>query len=47
MIQKVSKLYVTKLRIVQLYEVDFNTMLKHLMGEMLMGHSEMHGLNRN
>ena len=30
MIQKVERLYVNKLRIVQLYEADFNTMLKHL-----------------
>ena len=45
MIQKVKKLYVTKLRIVQLYEADFNTMLKYLLGRRLMGHSEDHGLN--
>ena len=42
MIQKVRKPYVTKLRIVQLYEADFNTMLKYLLGRRLMGHSEDH-----
>ena len=47
MIQKVSKPYITKLRIVQLYEADFNTMLKHLMGKILMAHSEIYGLNGN
>ena len=47
MIQRVSKPYITKLMIVQLYEADFNTMLKLLMGKRLMGHSEKHGLNGN
>ena len=47
MIQKVSKPCVTELRIVQLYKADFNTMLEHLMGKRLMGHSELHGLNGN
>ena len=37
--------YVTKLRIVQLHEVDFNTILKYLLRRRLMGHSEEHGLN--
>jgi hypothetical protein len=45
MIQKVSKPYVTKLRIMQLYEADFNTMLKLMLGRRLMGHSEKYGLN--
>ena len=34
-----------KLRIVQLYEPDFNTMLKLMLGRRLMWHSERHGLN--
>ena len=34
-----------KLRIVQLYEADFNTMLKFLLGFRLMKHSEYHGIN--
>ena len=37
--------YVTKLRIVQLYEADFNTMLKFLLGYQLMQHSEKHGIH--
>ena len=45
MIQKVKKPYITKLRIVQLYEADFNTMLKHLLGKRLMSHSEEHKIN--
>ena len=45
MIQKMKLAYVTKLRIVQLYEADFNTMLKFLLGYKLMGHSEKHGIN--
>ena len=40
MIQKFSKPYITNMRIVQLYEADFNTMLKILMEKRLMGHSE-------
>ena len=40
MIQKVCKPYMTKLRIVGLYEADFNTMLKHMLGRRLMQHSE-------
>lgn len=45
MIQKKSLQYINKLRIVQLYEVDFNTMLKLLMGRRLMKQGEAHGLN--
>ena len=45
MIQKVKKPYITKLRIVQLYEADFNTMLKHLLGKRLMSHSEENRIN--
>ena len=36
MIQKMSVLYVNKLRIAQLYEVDFNSILKLLLGKWLM-----------
>ena len=45
MIQKMKLAYVTKLRIVQLYEADFNTMLKFLLGYKLMKHCEKHGIN--
>ena len=33
------------MRIVQLYEVDFNSMLKLMLGKRLMSHGDMHGLN--
>lgn len=45
MIQKQSKLFVNKLQIVQVYEANFNTMLKHLLGRRLMKHGEEHCLN--
>ena len=45
MIQKLKVAYVTKLRIVQLYEADFNTMLKFLLGYRLMKHSVHYGIN--
>ena len=45
MIQRVRRSLITKLRIVQLYEADFNTMLKCIMGRRRMRHSEKHGLN--
>ena len=45
MIQKKAKPFINKLRIVQLYEADFNSLLKHLLGRRLMDHSEQHGLN--
>ena len=45
MIHKLSKSFVNKLRIVQLYEADFNTMLKNLMGRRLIRHSEEYGIN--
>ena len=47
MIQKNQVSYITKLRIVQLYEADFNTMLKYLLGYRLMQYSEKHGINGN
>ena len=47
MIQKLQVPYITKLRIVQLYEADFNTMLKYLLGYRLMQHIEKHGINGN
>ena len=47
MIQKVKQPYVNKLRILQLYEADFNTTMKLMRGKRLMGHSEKHGLNGN
>ena len=40
MIQKVCKAYMTKLRIVRLYDVAFNTMLKRILGWRLIQHSE-------
>ena len=45
MIQKKAKPFINKLRIVQLYEADFNSLLKYLLGRRLMVHSEKHGLN--
>ena len=45
MIQKVKTHYVTKLRILQLHEADFNTILKYLLRRRLMVHSEEHELN--
>ena len=45
MIQKQRVPCVNKLRIVQLYEENFNTMLKVLLSERLMQHSEEHNLN--
>ena len=45
MLQKLRRSYDTKLRIVQLYEAEFNTILKQLLGRRLMWHSEVHGIN--
>ena len=45
MIQKMEQPFVNKLRIVQLYEADFNTMLKFIIGRRLMQYGEKHGLN--
>ena len=45
MIQKKKLPYINKLHIVQLYEADFNTILKTLLGRQLMRHGEAHGLN--
>ena len=45
MLQKKSKPWLHKLRIVQLFEADFNSVLKFLLGRRLMAHSELHGLN--
>ena len=45
MIQKLKVAYVTKLRILQLYELNFNTMLEFLLGYNLIRHSENHGVN--
>ena len=45
MIQKKAKPYINKLHIVQLYEADFNTMLKLLLGKRLMKYGKDHGLN--
>ena len=42
---KEKRPYINKLRIVQLYEADLNTMLKILLGRQLMKHGETHGLN--
>ena len=36
MTQKVSKPYINKLRIVQLYDIDFNTILNQMLGRRLM-----------
>lgn len=45
MIQRLKVPYVTKLQIVQLYDADFDTMLKYLLGYKLMQHSEKHDVN--
>ena len=45
MIQKDDLPFITRLRIVQLYEADFNSVLKLLLGRRLMHHSEEHKLN--
>ena len=45
MLQKKSKPWVNKLRIVQLFEADFNSVLKCVLGRRLMAHSEFHELN--
>ena len=45
MIQKDTLPQITRLRIVQLYEADFNSVLKLILGRRLMYHSESHGIN--
>ena len=45
MLQKKEKPWLHKLRIVQLFEADFNSVLKFLLGRRLMAHGEKHGLN--
>ena len=45
MIQKKAKPLINKLRIVQLYEADFKSYLKHVLGRILMEHNERHRLN--
>ena len=43
MIQKKPLPYINKLRIVQLYEADYNSYLKYILGRQLIKHSEHHG----
>ena len=45
MLQKKEQPWIHKLRIVQLFEADFNTALKFLMGRRLMRHSEINEIN--
>ena len=45
MLQKKEQPWIHKLRIVQLFEADFNSALKFLMGRRLMKHSEKNGIN--
>ena len=45
MIQKKSKPCINKLYTVQLYDADFKSLPKHLLGYYLMDHSELHGLH--
>ena len=45
MIQKDDLPLITRLRIVQLYEADFNSVLKLVLGRRLMHHSEEHQIN--
>ena len=47
MIQKKAKPYINKLRIIQLYEADFKSLYKHLLGRHLVAHSELRRLNGN
>ena len=44
MIQKKPLPYITKLRIVQLYEADFNSYLKFILGRRLSNHAIQHGV---
>ena len=44
-LQKLKRPYATKLRIIQLYEADLITMLKHLLERRIMWNSEEHGVN--
>ena len=45
MIQKDAEPKITRLRIVQLYEADFNSVLKFVLGRKLMHHADDHGIN--
>lgn len=44
-VHNISRYYDVKLRIVQLYEVSPNTILKHLLGRRLMWHNERQFIN--
>ena len=43
MIQKEELPYITRLRIVQLYAADFNTVLKYVLSRKMMTHNRDHG----
>ena len=45
MIQKESLPYITRLRIVQLYAADFNTVLKYILSRKMMTHNREHGVS--
>ena len=45
MLQKKERPWIHKLCIIQLFEADFNSVLKFLLGRKLMAHSELHGIN--
>ena len=47
MLQKKNKPYIIKLRIIELFEADFNSGLKYILGRQLLYHSETHGINSN
>ena len=44
MIQKKEAPYITKLRIVQLYEADYNAVLKFLLGKRMLNHAKDNGI---
>ena len=47
MLQKKAMPWIHKLRIVQLFEADFNSVLKFVLGRKLMAYSESNGINSN
>ena len=44
-LQKKQHLYIYKLRIIQLFEADFSSALKYVLGRILLYHSEEQGIN--
>lgn len=46
MLQKKNKLFITKFRIIELFEADLNSGLKYILGRKLLYHGEEHGIKR-